>query len=361
LFLGRRCRIKPIGVGILGFAHGHVNAYCEEWKKEEYGIQVLAGWDHDSARLDTAKEAFGIDIYTNANELLKRDDIQAVVISSETSKHAELAELAAAGGKAIVLQKPMALTLDEAQRIADAVEKHQVPFTLAWQMRVDPQNLLMKQWLHSGELGRVFMVRRRHGLPMGLNADFANSWHVDPAHNRDIWADDSSHPIDFIHWLLGVPETVTAEIESLYNPRIPNDNGIAIFRYPGGPIAEVSCSFTCTAAENTTEIICEKGSIIQNYGDATSCNVTKAGGAAGLKRYSAEAGIWIESDIPSPDNHGYRIRGLAQPLAEFLRGERAPLATAEDGITSLRMVLATYVSSREGRLVAMTDAAIQDV
>ncbi|MFC0330609.1 Gfo/Idh/MocA family protein [Paenibacillus sepulcri] len=360
LNLRRRCRIKPIGVGILGFAHGHVHAYCEEWKKPEFGISVLAGWDHDPARLETARSAFGIEVYANADELLKRDDIQAVVIGSETSKHAGLAELAASSGKAIVLQKPMALTMDEAKRIADAVQTCKVPFTLAWQMRVDPQNMQMKEWLQSGELGRVFMVRRRHGLPMGLSPDFADSWHVNPALNRDIWADDSSHPIDFIHWLLGVPETVTAELESLYNPRIPNDNGIAIFRYPGGPIAEVSCSFTCTAAENTTEIICEKGSIIQNYGDVPSCNVARTAGAAGLKRYSPGSGGWIESDIPSPDNHSHRIRGLAKPLAEFLRGERAPLATAEDGMTSLRMVLATYVSSREGRRVALSDNSIQN-
>ncbi|BBH20556.1 hypothetical protein Back11_19010 [Paenibacillus baekrokdamisoli] len=353
--------IETIGVGILGFAHGHVHAYCEEWKNPDYGVKVLAGWDHDALRLDTARKQFGFEGYADVVALLERPDIQAVVIASETSKHAELVELAAARGKRIVLQKPMALTMAEADRIVDAVQQYGVSFTLAWQMRADPQNIQMKQSLQNGELGQIFMVRRRHGLPVGLNADFANTWHVDPALNRDIWADDSAHPVDFIHWLLGVPESVTAEIESLYNPRVPMDNGIIIFRYPGGPLAEVSCSFTCTAAENTTEIIGELGSIMQNFGDVPSCNVPRVQGTVGLRTYIAAAGEWSESDIPSPPNHGYRIRGLAKPLAEFMQGVSAPLATAEEGRISLRMVLATYVSAKEGRRVLLSDPAIAEV
>ncbi|RAP78345.1 Gfo/Idh/MocA family protein [Paenibacillus montanisoli] len=352
-----------IGVGILGFAHGHVHAYCDEWKNPELGIAVRAGWDHDSQRMEAACQQFGLQGYADADSLLERSDIQAVVIASETSRHAELVELAAARGKAIVLQKPLALTMAEADRIVNAVRDHQVPFTMAWQMRTDPQNIQMKQWIESGELGQIFMVRRRHGLPVGLNADFADTWHVDPAANRDIWADDSAHPVDFIHWLLGEPDSVTAEIGSLYNPRIPMDNGIAVYRYSGGPIAEVSCSFTCTSAVNTTEIIGELGTIVQNYGDATSCNVPRPddGASAGLIKFTTATGTWTASGIVSPQNHGYRIRGLAKPLADFLRGESGPLATAEEGRTSLRMVLATYVSNEEGRRVQLSDLKIEQV
>lgn len=352
---------ETIGIGILGFAHGHVNAYCEDWQQTDRGVRVVAGWDHDSARLAQAVEAYGLEGYGDAEALLAREDVQAVVVSSETSRHAELVELAAAAGKAIILQKPLALNMAEADRIVGAVAKHGVPFTLAWQMRVDPQNVQMKAWLEDGTLGQVFMVRRRHGLNVGLNADFTNSWHVDPASNRDIWADDTSHPADFLHWLLGEPESVTAEIASLYNPRIPNDNGIAIYRYADGPIAEVSCSFTCHAIQNTTEIIGERGTIVQNYGDAPSCNAPRPDAGAGLRRFDAAANAWVDSDLASPSGHYQRIRGLAEPLAAFLRGERGPIATAEEGRTSLRMVLATYVSSREGRRVALNDPAVNDV
>jgi predicted dehydrogenase len=349
-------------VGILGFAHGHVNAYCAQWRDHpEYDLKVVAGWDHDADRLAKNASDFGIRPETELDALLASTEIQAVVIAAETSMHAGLVERAAAAGKAIVLQKPVALTLGEADRIVMAVQASGVPFTMAWQMRTDPQNIQIREIIHSGQLGQAFMVRRRHGLNTHQWPNFTQLWHARPELNRDIWADDAAHAIDFIYWLLGAPETVTAEILSMYDPRVPMDNGVALFRYPNGPLAEVSCSFTCPAAENTTEVFAEKGSIIQNFGDVPSCNVPRPEGACGLKWFSSDTGKWTCSDIPSPAGHGERIAGLAKPLAEFLRGQRAPIATAEDGRTTLRMTLACYVSVRQGRRVRLEDTEIDKV
>lgn len=345
----------------MGFAHGHVNAYCNVWRdRPELGIRVVAAWDHDEARLKANADNYGLKACAGVEEFLEQD-IAAVVIASETSLHADLAEQAAAAGKAIVLQKPMALTMAEADRIVAAVERHGVPFTMAWQMRVDPQNVRIKELLQSGEFGKVLMVRRRHALATHLWPTFVDLWHNKPEYNRDIWADDAAHPIDFIHWLLGVPETVTAEIDTLLDPRVPNDNGIAIYRYPGGPIAEVVCSFTCGAHENTTEVVCEKGTIIQNFGDGPSNEWPHTHGAEGLKWWKTDTRTWTNSGIPSPAGHGHRIHALAEPLAEWLHGRRPPIATAREGRISLRMTLACYVSTREGRRVRLDDPAIDAV
>lgn len=349
----------PLNIGVLGFAHGHVGGYLGTWREHpEYGVTAVAGWDHDAERLQQAAEQHGIDGAASADALLARADIAAVVIAAETAYHADLVERAAAAGKAIVLQKPLALTLAEADRIVAAVERYRVPFTMAWQMRTDPQNLQMKALLAGGTFGKVFSVRRRHGLGMHLNPGFANTWHVKPELNRDIWADDSAHPVDFIHWLLGVPESVTAEVMTLANDWMPMDNGVALYRYPGGPLAEVCCSFTCVAAENTTEIYAEHGVIIQSYGDGPGCAAPRQEGLSGLKWYLASEQQWTYSDIPSPASHWERILGLSQPIADFLHGKRGPIATAEEARTSLRMVLATYVSVREGRRVSLDDPAI---
>ena len=351
-----------IKVGVLGFAHGHVNSYCSEWNnKPELGISVAAGWDHDSSRLESAAKSYGLQPYTDVSALLAAPALQAVVVSAETSLHADLVEQAAAAGKAIILQKPIALTMGEADRIVAAVHRHQVPFTLAWQMRVDPQNLKMKEIVESGALGKLFMVRRRHTLSVHLWPNFAELWHNKPELNRDIFADDAAHAIDFIQWLLGTPETVTAELATINDPRIPNDNGIAIFKYANGPIAEVVGSFVSPAGENTTEVTAAKGNIVQNYGDAPTSGMPRPADACGLKWYSVDTGQWTYSDIPSPNGQGARIAGLAEPLAAFLRGDRPAIATAEEGSTSLRMTLACYVSSNEGRRVRIDDESIVGV
>lgn len=350
-----------INIGILGFAHGHVGMYCNQWRQNPgLGINLVAGWDHDSARLKKNCDHFGVQGYADLDEFLARPDMPAVVIGVETSMHADVVEKAAAAGKMIALQKPIALTLPQADRIVAAVARHGVPFTMAWQMRVDPQNIEIKELIASGALGKIFMVRRRHGLPTQL-WDIPSMWHFNAKLNRDIWSDDAAHPVDFIYWLLGMPETVTAEIVSLLNPLAPNDNGIAIYRYADGTLAEVVCSFTCVAAENTVEVIGEKGSIVQNYGDVPSCNVPRPAGAVGQKWYTLDTKDWTPSAIPSPANHSARIAGLAGPLAEFFAGRRPPIATAEEGRDVLRMVLATYVSTREGRRVRLDDPAIASV
>jgi predicted dehydrogenase len=347
-------RTNTVNIAILGFAHPHVHSYIDAWRRHpEMGIRVTAGWDRDPARLAEAANKHAIPTLASPEDICRDQNLQAVLIAAETSLHAELVECAAAAGKAIVLQKPLALTLSEADRIVRAVEDAAVPFTIAWQMRVDPENIKMKELVDSGCLGRIFMVRRRHGLPTHLWPGFDNSWHVNPEYNRDIWADDAAHPFDFVYWLMGMPVTVYAEIGSLLNPRIPNDNGIAIFRYEDGRFVEVSCSFTCIAGENTTEIIGEKGVVIQNYGDAPSSGVPRPPGAISLKWYLQETGQWTISSIPGPPNQGHRIAALAAPLAEFLHGRRPPIASAREGRDTLRMILASYESNETGARVRL--------
>lgn len=349
-----------VKIGVLGLAHGHVFSYLGAWRdRPELGATTVAGWDRDAERLATQAAAYGFAACESVADVLAQVD--AVMIAAETKFHCELVEQAAAAGKAIILQKPLALTVPEANRMVAAVEAAGVPFTMAWQMRVDPQNVEMKRLVDSGELGSLFMVRRRHGLGVHTWPNFVDMWHNDPELNRDIFADDAAHAIDFLHWLLGEPESVMAELSTIWNPRVPNDNGIALFRYPSGLLAEAVCSFVCPACENTTEIVAERGSIIQNYGDVPSCNVPRPEGAVGLKWKLVSESDWTYSDIASPSGHGARIGGLSEPLADWLNGRRPALCSVQDARISLRMVLACYVSAREGRRVRIDDPAVDEV
>lgn len=342
----------PTRIAILGFAHGHVGMYCDQWlKRPADEVALVAGWDHDAGRAAQNCEKFKLQRATTIDELVTRKDVDAVVIGVETSMHAEAVEKAAAAGKAIVLQKPLCLTLADADRIVNAVERSKARFTLAWQMRTDPQNIRMKQLIAEKTLGRVFMIRRRHGLSTHVWGDwFENSWHVKPELNRGMWADDAAHPIDWLLWTLGEPVSVVAEIDTLRTPKVPDDNGVAIFRYEDGTIAHIDCSFTCVAGVNTTEIVGEKGVAIQDFGDGPSAGAPRTT-SEGLRWYLQESKQWVPSGIASPGNHGERIAGLAGPLLEFLQGKRPSIATAQEGRTALRMTLACYESARLGRRV----------
>ena len=349
-----------IRVGILGFAHGHVYSVVGQWQEHpEYGVEVTGGWDHDAARAEQGCEKIGVKQYATAEELLA-SGVDAVFISSETSMHADLVEKAAAAKKNIILYKPMALTMAQADRIVRAVEENGVRFTMGWQMRTDPQNQKIRELIRTEALGKPCLYRRRHALATHTWAGFENTWHAAPEFNRDIFADDSSHPFNMMQWIFGMPESVSCEMSTMVNPKIPNDNAVALFKYADGMIAEITCSFTCNASEITTEVYCSEGTIQQYFGDGPATKLPRVENMPGLKWYREGDADWTDSGIPSPEYHGLRLGWQAKPMADFLAGGE-PVCTAEEGRDTLRLVLACYVSAREGRRVSLDDPKIYEI
>ena len=338
-------------LAILGFAHAHVSMYAEQIGPMEEA-QVAWGWDHDAARGEERCRTFGCEFVPDLAALLQQPDLAGVIIGAETSRHAEVCEAAARAGKAILLQKPMALTLEDCDRIIAAVCASGVRFSLAWQMRCDPQNQWMREAVQSGRLGKVMLLRRRHGLNTHMWGGFEESWHVQPALNRGMWMDDAAHPADLLAWVLGKPHSVMAEIDTLLNPRIPDDTGVAVYRFAGGVMGILECSFTCPAAAETTYIVGDKGVIVQDYGDAISCGpYPLPEGTRGLRYLMAGDREWTTVDLPTPPTHGHRIRDVAQAAVDFFAGQREPIATAEEGRLNVEMLLAAYQSAAEGRRV----------
>jgi predicted dehydrogenase len=279
-----------------------------------------------------------------------------VIVASETNKHADLCIAAAEAGKAVLLQKPMALTLEDCDRIIAAVEKAGIWFSLAFQMRLDPANLHMKRLVEEGLVGRVGIVRRRHCIGVLFNDAFINGptrWHVSREANRGMWMDDATHPCDWLYWMFGRPKSVIAEVDNVLTDVAPDDAGFAVFRYPDGMMAEVHNASVTLAAENSTEIYGDRGVIIQNHGDGPSC-VVKPSNPVAVKLYQSdrtELG-WQDQGIAVAVNQGERIAGVARPFIDSLKAGK-PMVTAREGRVSVEMVLAAYESADKGNRVML--------
>ena len=350
-------------VGILGFAHGHVFSFAGEWMRDPafYNVTVTGAWDHDKERLISSLEKLpaGILAFESAEDLLA-SNIDAVVISSETAFHANLVEKAAKAKKDIILYKPISLTMQEADRIVSAVNENDVRLTMGWQMRTDPQNAKMREIIKNGELGKTCLFRRRHGLATHTWAGFENTWHVNPQMNRDIFADDSAHPINLMLWMFGMPESVMCEMSTMVNPKIPNDNAVCLFKYANGLICEISLSFTTSATEITTEIYLENGSVQQYFGDAPATRMPRSEKIPGLVWFREGDACWTDSGIPSPKQHGERLKDQAGPMAAFLNGGES-VCTAEEGRDTLRLVLSCYLSAKDGKRINVNDHRVYDL
>ena len=177
--------MQPLNIAVLSFAHGHANAYCEAIAPFE-DANVVAAWDDDAQRGKIAAAKYGLDWQPDLEKLLARADVDAVIVTSPTNRHADLVEAACAAGKQILCQKPLATTPGDCDRIIAAVEKSGVHFQMAFQMRCDPLNRKIKEWIESGAVGRVGALRRRHCINFLFNPSLPQSplaWHIDAAQN----------------------------------------------------------------------------------------------------------------------------------------------------------------------------------
>lgn len=284
---------EVLGLGVISFAHGHVNAYVETIA-DFPDARVVAAWDDDRARGEAQCAKYNLAFEADLDALLRRDDIDAVFVTSTTNMHAEHVAAAAQAGKGILLQKPMALSLEDCDAIGTAVARYGVPFSMCYQMRCDPVNQKMKELLDEGAVGSVAVVRRRHAIGALLQPEFARpgNWHIDPVQNMGMFMDDASHAADWFYWLLGRPVSVIAEIDNVVTTAAPDDNGVAVYRFGRGEMGILLNSSTMLAAEATTEIYGDKGTIIQNYGDVPSSALPRPAGGAALKIYRAGAADW---------------------------------------------------------------------
>ena len=340
-------------LGIISFAHGHIHAYVDVISALD-DAEIVAAWDDDHERGQRYCTQYQIAFDPDLDSLLKRDDIDAVFITSPTNRHAAHAIAAARAGKHILLQKPMALTLEDCDAIINAVRQAGVKFSMCYQMRADPVNQKIKALLDEGAIGKIAIVRRRHAIPVLLNPDFAypGNWHIDPVQNMGMFMDDASHAADWFLWMLGQPTSVMAEIDNVVTDVTPDDNGIAIYRFANREMGILLNSSTTLAAEATTEIYGDKGTIVQNHGDVPSSNVPLPPNAISLKVYRAETGDWEYFDFPLV-KHGERLRAVPRAVIDYLHGNVPPLATAEDGKLCIEMILGAYQSASEGRRIAL--------
>jgi predicted dehydrogenase len=168
-----------------------------------------------------------------------------------------------------------------------------------------------------------------------------------------MFMDDASHAADWFYWMLGKPTSVIAEIDNIVTSVAPDDNGVAIYRFANKEMGILLNSSTMLAAEATTEIYGDQGTIIHNYGDVPSANVPNPPGAVALKIYRASTGDWEYFDFPLV-KHGERLRAVPRPVIDYLHNRRGPMASADEGRICIEMVLAAYQAAHEGRRITLS-------
>ncbi len=341
---------RMVQLAILSGAHPHSAAWVNVARLMA-DMQIVAIWDDNLDRGKTMAQGAHADFESDLDVLLARPDVGAVAIASETSKHVELTVAAAQAGKHIMCEKPMATTLAECDRMIEAVQRARVKYYQIFPMRWDPVNQKIKKIVSSGALGKISLVRKRHGHFYGLKWQESepNVWFAKPElAGAGAFLDEGIHVMDWMCWIFGEPVSVMAQIDTVGTRFEVDDVGAAIYRFPDKSMMVFHASWLDQAATNTTEIYGSKGVLIQSHTDGASTRGISETSSP-LKIYWAETGGWQVFSIPAhfPRNQ----EAVVRPFVDCLLEDQEPPVTKYDGRRALKLSLAAYQSAQEGRLV----------
>jgi predicted dehydrogenase len=228
----KEIRIALIGTGLMGRTHSNGYKRIGDFFPElEYRPVLKAVCSRNEEKVRAFAEQWGYEsIETNWRKIIERDDIDAIDICTPNDTHAEIAIAAAAAGKMILCEKPLARTLEEAKTMVDAIEKAGVKNTVWYNYRRVPAVTLAKQIVDSGKLGRIFHYRANFLQDWTINPDVpqggAATWRLDvDAAGSGVTGDLLAHCIDTAMWINGGIKDVSAVTETFIKERVHSASG----------------------------------------------------------------------------------------------------------------------------------------
>lgn len=314
--------LAVIGLGRIGQVHVRILAQGIEGAR----LEAVADVDAERARR-TAAELGVPHWYDSPEAVLAREDVPAVVIATPSDTHLPLVEAAARAGKAILCEKPLALTLKDTDRAITAAARAGVLLQIGFMRRTQPDYLRLKRTIEAGRLGRPVLFRSTQRDREPPPAAFC-----DPAKSGGIFLDMGIHEFDLGRWLLqDEVESVQAFASAPVDPELAAvgdfDNVVINLRFRGGAVGSVDLSRNAGYGEDIrTEVIGSRGG----------------------------AFVGPPPSHPLPEGTvDERYRPQMQAFVDAV-GKGAPLpATGEDSRSGLAISLAARDSAETGRTVTL--------
>ncbi|MCS6774184.1 MAG: Gfo/Idh/MocA family oxidoreductase [Anaerolineae bacterium] len=341
----RRLRFGIVGCGRIAPRHAESIASLHEQAK------LVAVADAIPSRAHHLAQRYGAEVETDYRRLLDRKDIDVVNICTPSGLHAQMGIEAAQAGKHVIVEKPIALTLQDADSLICACANAGVTLTVVLQNRYNPPMQDLKHLVESGKLGRLLLGNAtvRWYRPQSYYED---GWHGTRAMDGGALMNQSIHHIDALQWVMGDVERVFAYGATLAHRMECEDAGVAVLRFVSGALGVVEGS-TITWPENlegSVAIFGERGSV-KVGGTALNRKVFwKVEGELEQERF-----LVSKDDVDPPTVYGYSHRAVIADAISAIADGRAPKTDGYEGRKSLKLVLAMYRSMETGREVCLSE------
>jgi predicted dehydrogenase len=335
-------RIGIVGCGLIGRRRA---AVIKALSHDE--LVIVA--DVVEARARTMAAEMGCKATTDWRDVVTRDDVDGVVVSTTNNWLAPITVAALQGGKHVLCEKPLGRNAQEAKKIVTAAQAHNRVLKAGFNHRHHPGVWRAHELAQGGAIGPLMSIRAAYGH--GGRPGYDQEWRGDPdlAGGGEL-LDQGVHIVDLCRWFLGEITQVSGMVGTwFWNVAPLEDNGLALLRTADGQIATLHTSWTQWKNLFRLEIFGRDGYLI----------VEGLGGSYGLERLTLghrrpESGPPDEQtwEYPEPD---VSWQAEWQEFTSAIREQRQPLGNGHDGYQAARVIDAIYESARTGRVVRLED------
>jgi predicted dehydrogenase len=341
--MSEKMRFAIIGGGVI--APSHARAIVGSPNAE-----LVAIADIDTDKGNKLAADFSVpQVYASYEEMLKRDDIDAITIAVPSGFHADVAVAAAQAGKHILCEKPLDITSDSMTRMIAAVRKANVKMGCVFQRRLTPASIVAKKAIEEGKLGKLVLgdaYQKNYRSPQYFkSAGWRGTWAVD---GGGALMNQGVHGIDLIQWLMGDVQSVFAYSAPLVREIEVEDTAVAVVKYKDGAFGVIQGTTSVyPGQESRFELHGEKGTII--FDDSGFKQWKFADREEEMPKVAPRVSAKNDPTQIASDGHFL----LVEDLIAAVREDRDPMVTGEEARKSVDLILAIYESARTGKEVTL--------
>lgn len=327
-----KVRVGLVGCGVMG------KSLAEQLRTIERA-ELVAACDVEESAAKAFGGEFGVWVTTDLHELLARDEIDAVLIATPPFLHAQQTVAAAQAGKHVFCEKPMALTVEDCDRMIEACKANGVNLMVGQVLRYFPIHAKVKELVESGELGRLICISV-HRLGGGFMGVWAKGWRKSKAASGGMLMEVNIHELDYLRWVGGEVESVFAMGGNFLHPDCDYPDCVFVaVKFRSGALGLLHASQVSVAGSYGGRADCEKGSLLFPQLWSGELVVQTESGQKVFK-----------ADELSAENP---VRRELREFVESILENRPPAITGEDGRAAVALALAAYKSLETGEPVTV--------
>ena len=339
-----------LGVALLGcgrIAKRHADLLSN---KEIDGAKLVAVCDVQEERAKAFSEKYKIPYFTDLKAMMKEcgEQIQLVSILTPSGMHAQHTLEVAPYQKHIIVEKPMALTLEDADKMIQICKENGIRLFVVKQNRYNLPVQKLREALEDGRFGKLVMGSVRVRWCRDDSYYKQDSWRGTWAYDGGVFTNQASHHIDLLEWMLGDVESVFAKSTTALSAIEAEDTGIAVLRFKNGALGVVEAT-TATRPkdlEGSISLLGELGSV-----EIGGFAVNQMRHWNFVKPLLSDKEVLENYSVNPPNVYGFGHREYYCNVIESLKNGTKALVEGEEGRKSLELITAMYQSIESGKEV----------